>query len=353
MRVVAVDWSGESRGGGRRKIWAAESSHGHLRDLESGRTRDEVAEYLIELAENDAALVVGFDFAFSMPRWFVESVGAASGPEFWEVAEREGERWLRECPAPFFGHKGTTKPTDGAELRRRTEKESGAAKSVFQIAGSGQVGPGSIRGMPILRRLRDAGFRVWPFDEPAPGEPLVIEIYPRLLTGEVVKRNEQERLGHLEKYAARISPRLREIASGEEDEFDAAISAAVMNRYLHELVELDAGDEIDRIEGNIWRPSDPAFAAGEPLPNFLDPALPEGDFFFDYIGTGINDGPFNADYAQLMDWGDSGPDGTVGLPTAGTPRYLRVLKREGDRIFTADGIWIRLVPFEAADAARS
>jgi hypothetical protein len=189
---------------------------GHLRTLEGGRSREAVADHLIGLAEEDPNLVVGLDFAFSMPAWFVRGHGAASAPEFWEVVEREGPGWLASCPAPFYGHKGTKMPQADIERHRRTEKQSGAAKSVFQIAGSGQVGPGSIRGMPILRRLRDAGFCIWPFDSAELRRPLVVEIYPRLLTREVVKSNP-----------------------------DA--------RRRHELVELGAGD-VDRL-GRIWHPT--------------------------------------------------------------------------------------------------
>lgn len=353
MNVLAIDWSGE-KSGGPRKIWLALSSHGHLRELESGRSRDEIAEHLICLADEEPSLVVGFDFAFSMPEWFVRAHGVADAREFWSVVEEEGERWLRECPAPFFGHEGTRRPSD-VELYRKTDRDAPAIvgrqpKSVFQIAGSGQVGPGSIRGMAVLKRLSEAGFRVWPFDQPALGEPLVVEIYPRLLTGPVVKNDRNSRLEHLDKYAARIDARLSDIAAGDEDEFDAAISAAVMNRYLDELVELPAADEVDRVEGRIWHPQDRGFRPGDPLPEFLDPALPQGRFIFEY-DDGLTDGPFNSEDAQLMNWERGGVDGTVGLGTGGTPRYLRALRRSGDRVFTADGVWIRLVPVANLEVA--
>ena len=43
----------------------------------------------------------------------------------------------------------------------------------------------------MLRELRAHGFAVWPFDEFA--LPLVIEIYPRILTGGVIKRSPEAR----------------------------------------------------------------------------------------------------------------------------------------------------------------
>ena len=53
------------------------------------------------------------------------------------------------------------------------------AKSVFQLVGNGQVGRGSVRGMPHLARLRAEGFAIWPFD--GARDRLVVEIYPSLL----------------------------------------------------------------------------------------------------------------------------------------------------------------------------
>ena len=116
-RVVAVDWSGDqSAAGQRRKIWAgvwtADPTHGDRTAmnwapgpqcagtvrLESGRTRAELREWLVEMARMTPRMVVGVDFCFSYPAWFVEEHGARTGPEFWNVVAEHGERWLaREC----------------------------------------------------------------------------------------------------------------------------------------------------------------------------------------------------------------------------------------------------------------
>src|ERR1035437_2548689 len=92
-RVVAVDWSGDRSAAGQRKkiwagVWTAEAG-GRVR-LESGRTRVEVAEWLIEMAREIPRMVVGFDFCFSFPEWFVRGeMGCADAPAFWELVERE------------------------------------------------------------------------------------------------------------------------------------------------------------------------------------------------------------------------------------------------------------------------
>ena len=65
--------------------------------LEAGRTRAEVAEWLIEMAKETPRMVVGFDFCFSFPAWFVrDEHGVGSAPEFWKRVVEEGhaERWL-------------------------------------------------------------------------------------------------------------------------------------------------------------------------------------------------------------------------------------------------------------------
>jgi hypothetical protein len=220
-----------------------------------------------------------------------------------------------------------------------------APKSVFQLAGGGHPGTGAIRGMPILDRLVDAGFRIWPFHAPEAGRPLVVEIYPRLLTGELVKKDQTAREQHLRKYEARIPTLLSQLAAGDEDQFDAAISAAVMNRYLNELVGLEAGDEVARLEGRIWWPADPDFVPEDGLPDFLDPRIPGETFGIRYLDPNqVFDAPFHPKQTQVMDWEGVGPDGTVGIETAGVPLHLRVLERRQGRLFTADGDWLELVP---------
>jgi hypothetical protein len=100
MQVVAIDWSG-NKAGGAKTIWSAMSSNSHLSELFNGKNREEVADCLIKLAEDDSHLVVGLDFPFSMPAWFVRATGATDGPEFWKVVVAEGENWLKVVPDPF------------------------------------------------------------------------------------------------------------------------------------------------------------------------------------------------------------------------------------------------------------
>jgi hypothetical protein len=248
-RIIAVDWSGRAKNAAE-AIWLAEAADGQIVQLENGRTRDQLITYLLDLADTSRRVVVGLDFAFSMPRWFVEKRSVAGTPGFWEVVASEGESWLAECPSPFYGLVG--KPRAPYEQFRKTEERAKGAKSVFQIGGAGAVGTGSIRGMPLLLDLRNAGWRIWPFDPPE--FPLVVEIYPRSLTGPVLKSVWRERLRYLERHFSYLTPRYTERAAGSEDAFDAAVSVLIMDQHRDKLLSLPEPDEMELVEGRIWHP---------------------------------------------------------------------------------------------------
>lgn len=268
MRVIAVDWSGAFRGAEKR-IWLAEATDSGLTRLENGRDRGELAEHLAREVEREPQTVIGFDFAFSLPAWFLEERDLANGRELWKLAERQSEKWLAECQPPFWGHPGKRRPDLGAERDqyRRTDREVPSTvgirpKSVFQIGGAGAVGTGSLRGMPVLRRLEEEEFSVWPFG--APGWPLVVEIYPRLLTKAVNKSDATERASYLRRHYEALGEKLYERAVSSEDAFDAAVSALVMRDHLDDLTALpDIKDEQTLLEGLIWHPEWRSHAALE------------------------------------------------------------------------------------------
>jgi hypothetical protein len=307
QRVVGVDWSGDQGPGQRRKIWAgvwtaadsfsslSSSSSSSLNVgtvlLESGRSRVELMEWLVEMARETPRMVVGFDFSFSYPAWFLREMGIGSAPEFWRVvADGQGERWLhRDCEdVRFWGRAGSLrhgkKPAEfcgehAHRMLRRAEtvlkvraeiadplaaaRIAGIApKSVFQIGGAGAVGTASLRGMPGLLRLQEAGFRIWPYDQPElQRAPMVVEIYTRLMTGAVNKSSEVARTAYLAKkrkenalYAG-ISRPVMAKAKGSEDAFDALVTAMVMVEHRGEFARLRrTEDEVFRMEGRTWVP---------------------------------------------------------------------------------------------------
>ena len=272
-RVLAVDWSGDRRAP-QRRIWVAEARAGELVALTGGLDREAAIAHVVAAGE----VVVGLDFAFSFPAWFVRGLGCASVEALWVRVARDGEAWLSACAPPFWGRPGRRRPARGpeapelraSELALAGRGDAGAAggagahgirpKSTFQIGGAGAVGTGSIRGIPLLLELRRAGFALWPWDDAR--APMALEIYPRLLTGAVVKSSREAR----EVYLAgdpRVPPALLAAATATEDAFDAAVSALEMAARLSELLALRASaDPTTRLEGAIWTPVEDGNAPG-------------------------------------------------------------------------------------------
>jgi len=256
-RVLAVDWSGDARAAHRR-IRVAEAVRGRLVSVRGGLDRDAVVDHLTALAADarhgGPPVVAGLDFSFGLPAWFAREHGCTGAPAVWELVAREGERWLRECPPPFWGRRGTRRPPPDPDrpLWRVTELASTYRPlSTFQVGGAGAVGTGSLRGMGHLTRLRAAGVAVWPVD--AAGPATVVEIYPRELTGPVVKSDAAARRAHA-RADHRVPPALLDAATATEDAFDAAFSALAMAEHAEDLGALGATGSRSDLEGRIWRP---------------------------------------------------------------------------------------------------
>lgn len=210
--------------------------------------------------------MVGIDFSFALPGWWMRQQGFFEVASLWRAAGEHGERWLRECRPPFWGRPTRRRPAADDPRRpplRLTEHLAAPVaglrpKSTFQVGGAGSPGTGSVRGMPMLARLREAGFAIWPFDPPR--WPLVLELWPRQLTGPVRKSDPVARHRYLEALArARPGglggPHLSALAESSEDAFDAAVAALALWAGLRSLDDLPTSlpPEAD-LEGWIWAP---------------------------------------------------------------------------------------------------
>lgn len=265
LRALAVDWSGRAGPDQKKTIYLAEVSpvRQTLMRLENGRTRWEVVELLIAEAAEDRNLIVGFDFAFSLPEWYLAALGLTSVRDLWALLSEEAltprmvevglVEWMRAPEPPFWSStKTASRLTPGQEFRR-TERElrrpGVQPKSVFQLVGAGQVGRGSLYGMQALHRLSQAGFSVWPFDEPR--YPLVLEVFPRVFSIGAIKSDLAKRRHFLEKLG--IDGPTHGSRDDTEDAFDAAISA----HAIAEAVSSGGIGQLDRepgyvLEGRIW-----------------------------------------------------------------------------------------------------
>ena len=251
-RAIAVDWSGATTGE-RAKIWIAEAVDGELETLESGRTRAEAIAWVCERRSAVASCVVGFDFSFSLPAWFLDAHGCSSIDDTWALVAEHGETWLDDCSAPFWGRPGK-KRGDEPQLRGCEEGwnvRGIVPKSVFQIGGAGAVGTGTLRGIPFLPTLREAGWSIWPYD--APSEHVIAEIWTRLLTGPVAKSSADGRRAWL-KANASLRGRLLRAAVDSEDAFDAAACALVLSRCNDLEATLRAPRTGDPREGCMLTP---------------------------------------------------------------------------------------------------
>ena len=253
LTIVAVDWSGDATAAGQRtRIWMAVVADGGPVELSCGRTR---AQVVGEVASLRGRAVVGLDFSFAFPAWVPACRGCSQARDVWALAQAEGEDWLRHSPAPFWREAGTKPAVPGL---RRTEEQNPPAQSIFKLVGNGQVGPGSVRGMPFLGSLQDSGWSIWPFD--APGDRTIVEIYPRLakdLHGlPAWGHDPPTAVATLEAhFPAAGLRRHRDRLASSLDAFDAAVAALVMWEHRDDLVALArATDPLTLIEGEIWRP---------------------------------------------------------------------------------------------------
>jgi Protein of unknown function (DUF429) len=303
QRVVAVDWSGDKGPGQRKKIWAGVWTRHALGKvgggkviLEDGRSREELAAWLVAMAAETPRMVVGIDCCFSYPAWFLRERGCADVFDFWRhVHSGHGERWLGvDCPDDerdprFWGRPHKRPPEfcgDGYHtMMRRTDMENKVEqalpggdptraalmrgiqpKSPFQVGGSGSVGTGSLRAMEWLLKLHDSGFRVWPFENAALAakshpRPLLVEMYTRLLTGPVKKTNAQARTEYLklkrqqDTLYAGLTRAVVAKAEASEDAFDALVCCIEMVRWQAQFSLLRATQNpTTKLEGETWRP---------------------------------------------------------------------------------------------------
>jgi hypothetical protein len=282
VEAIAIDWSGARS---KPQICAATARDGRLERVEPAASREAVVAQVLErVTHADEPLAVGLDFSFSFPRWFLEDHGLASARDLWGLVADKGESWLDACDPPFWGRPGRGRPPLVEEYRV-TERALGSVagirpKSVFQIGGAGAVGTGSLRGMPFLGRFADAGFSIWPFDPPAPN--VVVEIYPRLLTGAVVKSSDEARRTYIERLVAAgsVPPELASAAVSTEDAFDAAVSAVVMSTHDGSLTGLpQATDMTTLLEGAVWVPPVGSAAVHAPGPGDRATAVTTADAY--------------------------------------------------------------------------
>ncbi len=258
FRFIAIDWSGAgSTAEQHRRIVVADCHKGSIH-LSSGRTREETTAWLIAQRSTTPAMIVGLDFSFSLPAWFVQQCGAATIDQFWSCATQHAEEWLLACQPPFWGRPGRRCPPghrapDWLGYRLCEQPAIGwNPSSTFQVGGAGAVGTGSLRGFSTLLALHHAGFSIWPFHQLT--LPVVVEIYPRSFTGPIRKNRPAERTAYLQKHlGGQLTVETFEQAAASEDAFDALCSVIGMARQHEDFQSLARTTHRRRLlEGDIF-----------------------------------------------------------------------------------------------------
>jgi hypothetical protein len=260
-----VDWSGAAgRRAAARAIWLAVAEDGRLVALETGRDRAATTARLVELVVEEPETVVGLDFCFSAPSWFLDAHGMRSAAELWRWAAAGIARdpgFVRALGPPFWGPGIRPRPASGGTPLRRTDRtvrRPGAQpSSFFKLSGPGSVGAQALYGMPELMSLCDVGVAIWPFDPPR--LPVAVEVFPRLLTRLVAPSADgltgaALRQAVVAQDAAALGG-FAAICEANQDAFDAAVTALALARARDLIGQLEHGRAgADMREGEILAP---------------------------------------------------------------------------------------------------
>jgi hypothetical protein len=260
-RVIAIDWSGAKARGGRGAIALAEVASSGVVRLETDLDRDGVIRSILEMSDSSPTLVA-CDFAFSLPKWYLDERNIDAAARLWEELGSDGplgaEALIERCEPPFWGRPGKARPHAPALGLRKADRECGG-KPVFQLGGAGSVGTGSLRGMPYLPVLREAGWSIWPFDQP--GDRVVVEMYPRNLYRfagiDSVRKSDPasraEALGQIT--GLNLTAKVRAAARSSEHAFDALTAACgLWNGIVENGARFPEPDELERLEGMVFQP---------------------------------------------------------------------------------------------------
>jgi hypothetical protein len=272
--VAGVKWSGAAKSSAAAKAIKIATIEDGVAEIVQGLDRDEAIAFLDDLGDRSDRSTIGIDFAFSLPGWYMREEGFASGPDAWaamsSLAKTNGSesQWPREeLGFPFWGANIRQRP----DLPRRdmwfrhteehTRSETGMPpQSVFRLSGQGSVGSQSVRGMPYLTDLSDAGWSIWPFEEP--GAHNVVEVFPSAYRVLVQYQwlnafndpHSERTLISLMDAELDLDASVRDELESEGRVVSALLAAWLLWREPDQLPDLSE-DANAQLEGRIWLPS--------------------------------------------------------------------------------------------------
>ncbi len=215
--IAIVDWSAGKRAPARPSkdaIWIGVVREGAEQEPVYCRSRIEAEGWLSGFLDAEAQagrrVLIGFDFPFGYPSGFVRHVTGTDDPlAFWDWLEAritdseagENNRFdvaseinrLFDGPGPFWGkpseegwpdvpYRKVGVSYDSFAERRACDLAAKASSSCFQLFFNPTVGSQALMGLPMLARLRRrAGVAVWPFQDWAEAQTVLVEIWPGLI----------------------------------------------------------------------------------------------------------------------------------------------------------------------------
>ncbi|WP_416883718.1 gephyrin-like molybdotransferase Glp [Marivita sp.] len=215
--IAIVDWSAGKRAPARPSkdaIWIGVVREGAEQEPVYCRSRIEAEGWLAGFLDAEAQagrrVLIGFDFPFGYPSGFVRHVTGTDDPlAFWDWLEAritdseagENNRFdvaseinrLFDGPGPFWGkpseegwpdvpYRKVGVTYDSFAERRACDLAAKASSSCFQLFFNPTVGSQALMGLPMLARLRRrAGVSVWPFQNWAEAQTVLVEIWPGLI----------------------------------------------------------------------------------------------------------------------------------------------------------------------------
>jgi len=198
---IAIDWSGQAveRPKGL-AVARAEAGSAAPVLVERSWSRQDIADWLAELADRGIRALIGLDLspAFPLadegayfPGW---ELSPPHGPALWELVEKLSQEDPHLAATSFVQHPDARRHFrqmgDCGDLfppgrgRFRTCEHGQEAMrlspySCFNLVGASQVGKSSLTGMRVLHRLRGK-LPLWPFDPLPASGPVLVEIYTAL-----------------------------------------------------------------------------------------------------------------------------------------------------------------------------
>ncbi len=201
---IGIDYSGAETPESRLKylqVYAARAGEAPRKQFSPARSnngqrcnwsRREIADWLIDLAKQDARFIVGIDHGFSFPQSYFERNRLTNWNQFLDDFVRHWPTHHEHTYVDFVRHDKDNPWPDwpGPGLRdgkpnefRLCERWTSSAKSVFQFDVQGSVAKSTHAGIPWLKVIREAvgnRIHVWPFDgwQVPESKSVLAEVYP-------------------------------------------------------------------------------------------------------------------------------------------------------------------------------